>query len=145
MPSAIAMKENFSPLRSAPPSRREGIVQFIAKESLWALRRNKPFFHLYRGIVYYHLAQYDKAMQNFSMALRLNWRDESVVAWIGRTERAQRKAMRRPRLCSGPAEIPLPVKAWDRPSRHCPAGVEQSLLVPSLSQIQNYGLQTRVT
>jgi hypothetical protein len=37
------------------------------------------------------------------------------------------------------------VKAWDRPSRYCPAGVEQSLLVPSLSQIQNYGLQTRVT
>jgi tetratricopeptide (TPR) repeat protein len=145
MPGAIATK-NFSPLRSARPSRHEGIVQIIAEHSLGTLRRNKPFFHLYRGIIYYHLAQHDKAMQNFSMALRLNWRDESVVAWIGRTERAQRKAMRQPRPCSGGAGIPLPAKAWDRPSRRCPAGagVEQSLLVPSLSHIQIYGLQTRV-
>jgi len=145
MPSAIATK-NFSPLRSARSSRHEGIVRVIAEHSLGTLRRNKPFFHLYRGIAYYHLAQYDKAMQNFSMALRLNWRDESVVAWIGRTERAQRKAMRRPDPCSGRTGTLLPAKAWDRPSRRCPAGagVDRSLLVPSLSHIQNYGLRTRV-
>jgi hypothetical protein len=145
MPSAIATKKTLS-VHSAQAAHQEGLVQFIAKELSSALRRNKPFFYLCRGIVFYHLAQYDRAMQNFSMALRLNWRNENVVEWIGRTERAHRKAMRRPRLCSGPAEIPLPVTARDRPGRHCLAGpgIEVSLLVPSLSHVQNYGLQTRV-
>jgi tetratricopeptide (TPR) repeat protein len=47
-------------------------------------------FHLCRGITMYHLGDYDNAIRDFGTALRINWRDENVVQWLGKAERARK-------------------------------------------------------
>jgi tetratricopeptide (TPR) repeat protein len=56
-----------------------------------ACRENKydAQFYLCRGITMYHLGEYDRAIRDFGMALRINWRDENVVQWLDKAERAR--------------------------------------------------------
>jgi tetratricopeptide (TPR) repeat protein len=46
-------------------------------------------FHLYRGIALYYLGDHDRAIRDFSAALRINWRGEIASVWIDRVERAR--------------------------------------------------------
>jgi tetratricopeptide (TPR) repeat protein len=51
-------------------------------------------FYLCRGITMYHLGEYDRAISDFGRALRINWRDENVVQWLDRAERARAEEAR---------------------------------------------------
>ena len=48
-------------------------------------------FYLERGIALYQLGHFHKAVTDFRMALRLNWRDEEAAAWIARAENASHR------------------------------------------------------
>lgn len=77
-------------------------------------------FNLYfvRGIILFHLGDYKSAAADFTKALRLNWRDERVVLWIDRAERAHRATLLRQasQTESEPLGIVHPLSVWDRPT-----------------------------
>jgi tetratricopeptide (TPR) repeat protein len=50
-------------------------------------------FHLSRGRVLYQLGQYDKAVSDFRMALRLNWRHAEAASWVDKAQRVSKRAM----------------------------------------------------
>jgi tetratricopeptide (TPR) repeat protein len=72
------------------------------------------------GMILYHLGYYKKAAADFSKALRVDWRDEGVVLWIDRAERAHRATLLRQTShhASGLGEMPHPLSVWDRPTCH---------------------------
>ncbi|HZH53623.1 MAG TPA: tetratricopeptide repeat protein [Microvirga sp.] len=89
-----------------------GNLSFIKQENL--------NFYFIRGVAFYHLGEYKKAMANFSKALRLDWRNERVVLWIDRADRAHRttlhsQAAQEKRTQDEVSEF---LSVWDRPTSH---------------------------
>ncbi|KAB0268892.1 hypothetical protein [Microvirga brassicacearum] len=55
-------------------------------------------FYLERGIAFFELGHYHKALADFRTALRLNWRDEEATIWIGRAEAARERLTKKSRF-----------------------------------------------
>ncbi|RDI57093.1 tetratricopeptide repeat protein [Microvirga subterranea] len=76
-------------------------------------------FYYGRGILFFHLGRYKRAAADFSKVLRLDWRNERVVLWIGRAERAHRATLL---PASGNVQefdgVAFPLSVWDRPTCH---------------------------
>jgi len=45
-------------------------------------------FYFIRGAIFYYLGQYNGAIRDFSMVLRMDWRHRGAAAWIAKAERA---------------------------------------------------------
>ncbi|MDF2812065.1 MAG: hypothetical protein K0S56_3096 [Microvirga sp.] len=55
-------------------------------------------FYLERGIAFFELGHYHKALADFRTALRLNWRDEEAAIWIDRAEAARERLTKKSRF-----------------------------------------------
>lgn len=59
--------------------------------SLRRLKHASPHtvrFHLIRGRVFLSLGQYDQAIEDFRIALRMDWRHEQAAFWLNKATRA---------------------------------------------------------
>lgn len=51
-------------------------------------------FYFLRGIILYYFGQYNGAVRDFSMVLRMDWRHRGAAAWIAKAERASCRVAR---------------------------------------------------
>ena len=61
-------------------------------------RGNSPSafkFYFDRGRIFYYLGKYDRAISDFRLTLRLNWRHERAIVWLDKAERAERTALKK--------------------------------------------------
>lgn len=79
-------------------------------------RSSKLYFA--RGILFFHLGRYKRAAADFSKVLRLDWRNERVVLWIGRAERAHRATLQASSHIQEFDGVAFPLSVWDRPTCH---------------------------
>lgn len=77
-------------------------------------------FYLTRGILFFYLGRHKKASADFSKALRVDWRNERVVLWLDRADRAHRATLLRQDLDGllNQGATLYPLSVWDRPTCH---------------------------
>jgi hypothetical protein len=96
------------------------IFNRLSRSKIFENRSNRLNYYFIRGVAFYHIGNYRKANADFSKALRLDWRNERVVLWIDRAERAHRITLCRLAFQAEPdlTDVLHPLSAWDRPTCH---------------------------
>lgn len=79
MPKAPSLIEVFGSCRGTTSDDRAPVGQNLSREP--------SSFRLLKGKILYFFGQYEEALSEFRMILRLNWRDENAAFWMERTER----------------------------------------------------------
>lgn len=81
-------------------------------------KRRSSNFYFVRGIILFYIGQYRRASVDFSKVLRLDWRNERVVLWIGRAERAHRATLQASSQIQEFDGVSFSLSVWDRPTCH---------------------------